>query len=89
MIVFLKEFFEKVNFQKSADDNKSMKNYPAYKDLTLNARIKLLKKQRYVQTKLLLDQSDQELFVCFFPAIERIMPDHQSSQSVEDKSLDL
>ena len=34
LIVFLKEFFEKVNFEKrSADDNKSMKNYPACKDL--------------------------------------------------------
>ena len=30
-LVFLKEFFEKVNFEKSADDNKSMKNYPARK----------------------------------------------------------
>ena len=29
LIVFLKEFFEKVYFEKSADDNKSMKNYPA------------------------------------------------------------
>ena len=28
--MFLKEFFEKVNFEKkSAKDNKSMKNYPA------------------------------------------------------------
>ena len=32
--VFLKESFEKVNFEKlSADDNKSMENYPAYKVL--------------------------------------------------------
>ena len=28
LIVFLKEIFEKVNFDKSADDNKRMKNYP-------------------------------------------------------------
>ena len=27
-IVFLKESFEKVNFEKSADDNESIKNYP-------------------------------------------------------------
>ena len=32
LIVFLKEVFEKVNFvEKSTDDNKSMKNYPACK----------------------------------------------------------
>ena len=31
--MFLKEAFEKINFEKkSADDNKSMKNYPACKD---------------------------------------------------------
>ena len=30
LIVFLKEFFEIINFEKkSADDNKSTKNYPA------------------------------------------------------------
>ena len=34
--VFLKEFFEKVNFEKkSADDNKGIKNHPACKELTL------------------------------------------------------
>ena len=34
LIVFLKEFFEKVNFEKiSADDKKNLKNYPACKDL--------------------------------------------------------
>ena len=27
LIMFQKYFFEKVNFEKSADDNKSMKNY--------------------------------------------------------------
>ena len=32
LIMVLKEFFEKVNFQKkSADNNKGMKNYPACK----------------------------------------------------------
>ena len=35
-IVFLKEFFEKVEFgKKSADHNKSMKNYPACKELNI------------------------------------------------------
>ena len=34
MIVFLKEYFEKVQYEKkSADDNKSMKNYTACKEL--------------------------------------------------------
>ena len=28
---FLKDSFEKVNFEKSVDDNKSMKNHPVYK----------------------------------------------------------
>ena len=28
----LKELFEKVDFEKPADDNKQMKNYPAFKD---------------------------------------------------------
>ena len=33
LIVFMKEFFEKVNFEKkSVNDNKSMKNYPACKE---------------------------------------------------------
>ena len=36
LIVFLNEFFENVNFQKkSADDNKSMKNYPVCKELKI------------------------------------------------------
>ena len=36
LIVFLKDFFEKVNFEiKSADDNKSTKNYPACKGLVM------------------------------------------------------
>ena len=30
LMVFLKEIFEKDNYEKSADDNKSMKNYPAW-----------------------------------------------------------
>ena len=34
LIVFLKDFCEKVNSEK-ADDNKSMKNYPASKELML------------------------------------------------------
>ena len=35
LIVFLKYFFEKVNFEKChKDDNKSMKNYPAYLELS-------------------------------------------------------
>ena len=33
LIVFMKEFFEKVNFEKSADDEKIMKNYPACKEI--------------------------------------------------------
>ena len=34
--MFLKEFFEKVNFEKkSADDKKIMKNYPACKEVFL------------------------------------------------------
>ena len=34
LMVFLKEFFEKLNFEKqSADDKTSMKNYPVCKDL--------------------------------------------------------
>ena len=34
IIVFLKEYYEKVSFEKkSADDNKSKQNYPACKDL--------------------------------------------------------
>ena len=38
--VFLREFFEKVNFEiKSAEYNKSMKNYPTCKELTLKAPI--------------------------------------------------
>ena len=32
-IVFIKEVFEKVNFEKSADSNKSMKNYSVCKEL--------------------------------------------------------
>ena len=37
LVVFLKEFFEKVNYEKKfADDNKSMKNYPACKLLKSN-----------------------------------------------------
>ena len=36
LIVFLKELFEKVNFEKKyADDNKSMKNYQACKEINL------------------------------------------------------
>ena len=31
--MFLKEFFEKFDFEKSADDNKIMENYPACKEL--------------------------------------------------------
>ena len=31
LLVFLKECFVKVKFEKSADDNKSMKHYPAFK----------------------------------------------------------
>ena len=31
LIVFLKDFFEKFNFEKSADENESMKNYQACK----------------------------------------------------------
>ena len=33
LIMFLKEFFEKLILKKSEDDNKSMKNYPACKEL--------------------------------------------------------
>ena len=33
--MFLKEFFEKVNFEKSAYDNNSMENYPASKEIKL------------------------------------------------------
>ena len=33
--VCLKELFETVNFEKSADDNKSMENYPECKDLKI------------------------------------------------------
>ena len=37
LIVFLsfRLFFQNVNFEKSADDNKSMKNYPAFEELRL------------------------------------------------------
>ena len=36
LIVFLNDLFQKVNFEKkTADDNKSMKNYPTCLDLTL------------------------------------------------------
>ena len=36
LIMFLKDFFEKkVNLKNSADDNKSMKNYPASKEYLL------------------------------------------------------
>ena len=36
-MVFLKIFLQKVDFEKkSADDNKSMKNYPACKELRIN-----------------------------------------------------
>ena len=34
LIVILKETFEKCNFEKSADDNQGMRNYPACKELT-------------------------------------------------------
>ena len=35
-MVFLKEFFEKVDFEKkSADDKKNMKNFPGGKELKL------------------------------------------------------
>ena len=34
-IVFLKECFETVNFEKSADDNKSTENYPKCKELKI------------------------------------------------------
>ena len=33
LIVFLKEFFEKVNFEKIQQMTKNMKNYPEYKEL--------------------------------------------------------
>ena len=33
MTVFLEDFLKKLIFRKSADDNKSMKNYPACKEL--------------------------------------------------------
>ena len=32
-MVFLKEFFKNVDFEKSADDKKSMKNFPGGKQL--------------------------------------------------------
>ena len=36
LMVFLKEFFKKVDVEKkSADDNKSMKNYPVCKELSI------------------------------------------------------
>ena len=36
LIMLLKEFFEKIDFEKkTADDNKSMKNYPACKELMI------------------------------------------------------
>ena len=34
--LFLKKIFEKTNFEKSADDNRSMKNYPACADYHRN-----------------------------------------------------
>ena len=33
LMVFLKEFFEKVYFEKSADDNKRVKNYSVGREL--------------------------------------------------------
>ena len=36
LTVFLKGLLKKLNFKKSADDNKSMKNYPANKELNTN-----------------------------------------------------
>ena len=42
LIVFLYELFEKANFEKkSTYDNESMKNYPAYKELSLEQNLKL------------------------------------------------
>ena len=44
LLVFLKEFFEKVDFEKkTADNNKSMKNYPGCKELKyiINIDLKL------------------------------------------------
>ena len=35
-MVFLKEFFEKVNFEKISRQQKSMKNYPGGKELVLH-----------------------------------------------------
>ena len=42
LIVFLNELFEKANFEKKSPyDNKSIKNYPAYKELSLEKNLKL------------------------------------------------
>ena len=41
VIVFLKEFFEKVNFEKSADDSKRMIIYPACKELIFWLKIRI------------------------------------------------
>ena len=35
LMVFLKEFFEKLILKKSADDKKSLQNYPVCKELNL------------------------------------------------------
>ena len=41
-MVFLKEFFEKVDFEKkSAEDEKSMKNYPVGKELKKDVIVKV------------------------------------------------
>ena len=46
LIVFLKAFFEKVNFEKkSAEDNKGMKKYPACNDLSPYNTISIRHKQ--------------------------------------------
>ena len=46
-IVYLKEFFENINFEKEGADDKSMKNYPACTELKLNNHVKCIKYETY------------------------------------------
>ena len=53
-------FIEKVNFPKSADDNESMKNYPAYKGCYMTAS-----KQRYLDSNVCHSESVPERILFF------------------------
>ena len=66
MIVFLKEFFFKLILKKSVDDNKSMKNYPAHKELRSPLGVLTLLLLVYIPSKtgFLCEMNCTGLYLC-------------------------